>query len=102
VVDIWQCDNEGHYSDFKEENTMNHTWLREFQTKDKNGECRFKSIFPGWYTGRIIQLHVKINNNNTSVLTTNCFLPEENEVPPCLFTTHQIVITTIFDYDETR
>src|SRR4051812_26447916 len=28
IVDIWQCDNNGIYSDFKQENTVNETWLR--------------------------------------------------------------------------
>jgi protocatechuate 3,4-dioxygenase beta subunit len=79
VVDIWQCDSEGHYSDFKQENTINQTWLRGYQKTDKNGECHFISIFPGWYTGRITHLHLKVYINNTNVLTTNCFFPKEIE-----------------------
>jgi protocatechuate 3,4-dioxygenase beta subunit len=79
VVDIWQCDNEGHYSDFKQENTINQTWLRGYQKTDKNGECNFKSVFPGWYAGRITHLHLKVYIDNTNVLTTNCFFPKEIE-----------------------
>jgi len=79
VVDIWQCDSEGHYSDFKQENTINQTWLRGYQKTDKNGECTFRSIFPGWYTGRITHLHLKVYIDNTNVLTTNCFFPKEIE-----------------------
>jgi protocatechuate 3,4-dioxygenase beta subunit len=79
VVDIWQCDRDGIYSDFKQENTINQTWLRGYQKTDKNGECNFKSIFPGWYTGRITHLHVKVYINEIIVITTNCFFPKEIE-----------------------
>ncbi len=79
VIDIWQCDSNGHYSDFTQENTINQTWLRGYQVTDKKGECNFKSIFPGWYTGRITHLHVKVNVDNTNVLTTNCFFTKEIE-----------------------
>jgi protocatechuate 3,4-dioxygenase beta subunit len=79
VVDIWQCDAAGRYSDFKQENTVNRTWLRGFQKTNKKGECQFKSIFPGWYNGRITHLHVKVHINDKDVLTTNCFFPKEIE-----------------------
>lgn len=79
IVDIWQCNNEGHYSDFKNENTMSQTWLRGYQKTAQDGTCRFTSIFPGWYTGRITHLHVKVHINNKNVLTTNCFFPKEVE-----------------------
>lgn len=79
IVDIWQCDNEGIYSDFKHENTENKTWLRGYRVTDKNGMCRFKSIFPGWYNGRITHLHGKVHVNNKTVLTTNFFFPKEME-----------------------
>jgi protocatechuate 3,4-dioxygenase beta subunit len=79
VVDIWQCDTEGHYSDFEQEKTLNQTWLRGFQVTDKNGECKFKSIFPGWYTGRITHLHAKVSLGNKDVLVTNFFFPKDIE-----------------------
>jgi protocatechuate 3,4-dioxygenase beta subunit len=79
IVDIWQCDNEGVYSDFKQENTVNETWLRGYQVTDKNGICRFKSIFPGWYAGRITHLHAKVHVKNKTALTTNFFFPKETE-----------------------
>jgi len=82
IVDIWQCDSNGHYSDFEAEHTMKQTWLRGFQKTDNNGECRFKSIFPGWYNLRITHLHAKVHIAGKNVLTTNFFFPKdvENEV----------------------
>src|SRR6516225_6194111 len=49
------------------------------QKTDKHGECSFIAIFPGWYTGRITHLHVKVWLNDSNVLTTNCFFPREIE-----------------------
>jgi protocatechuate 3,4-dioxygenase beta subunit len=79
IVDIWQCDCDGVYSDFKQENTANETWLRGYQVTDKNGLCTFTSIFPGWYPGRITHLHAKLHVNNATVLTTNLFFRKEVE-----------------------
>ena len=79
IIDIWQCDADGVYSDFKVENTINETWLRGYQRTDKNGACKFTSVFPGWYTGRITHLHGKVHINGQTVLTTNFFFPKEVE-----------------------
>lgn len=79
VVDIWQCDAHGIYSDFKVENTEKETWLRGYQLTDEYGQCRFKSIFPGWYEGRITHVHAKVHVKNKTVLTTNFFFPKEIE-----------------------
>jgi protocatechuate 3,4-dioxygenase beta subunit len=79
VVNIWQCDADGHYSDFKQENTLNQTWLRGFQKTNKNGACKFKAIFPGWYTGRLTHLHVKVYVEGQPTLTTNLFFVKEIE-----------------------
>jgi len=79
IVDIWQCNNQGHYSDFQQEHTASEKWLRGYQTTDKNGICRFTSVFPGWYEGRLTHLHVKVIIDHQPVLTTNCFFPKETE-----------------------
>jgi protocatechuate 3,4-dioxygenase beta subunit len=82
IVDIWQCDADGHYSDFKAENTLNETWLRGYQKTGADGQCRFTSLFPGWYTGRMTHVHAKVHINGENVLTTNFFFQKdiENEV----------------------
>lgn len=79
IVDIWHCDAEGHYSDFEAEHTLRQTWLRGYQVTDHKGECRFHSVFPGWYEGRITHLHGKVHVNGKTMLTTNFFFPKEIE-----------------------
>ncbi|MBS1600901.1 MAG: hypothetical protein JST75_21955 [Bacteroidetes bacterium] len=79
IVDIWQCDSHGQYSDFAVENSASQKWLRGFQQTNEMGECKFSSIFPGWYDNRITHLHAKVNINNQNMLTTNFFFPKEIE-----------------------
>lgn len=79
IVDIWQCDADGVYSGYKVEKTLNETWLRGFQETGPDGKCKFTSIFPGWYNGRITHLHAKVHLNGKTLLTTNFFFPKEIE-----------------------
>jgi protocatechuate 3,4-dioxygenase beta subunit len=79
IVDIWQCDADGHYSDFDAEKTLGQTWLRGFQKTDKDGVCRFTSIFPGWYPNRITHIHAKVHSNGSNLITTNLFFKKEVE-----------------------
>ncbi len=66
-VNIWHCDKDGMYSGYY--NSMNTgstpatasaTWLRGYQMTDANGEVTFTTIFPGWYTSRIMHIHFQI------------------------------------------
>ncbi|MBG9376012.1 hypothetical protein I5907_07185 [Panacibacter sp. DH6] len=79
IVDIWQCDADGHYSDFEQEHTAGQTWLRGYQVTNEKGECMFTSIFPGWYTGRLTHVHAKVHIAGKDVLTTNFFFPKAIE-----------------------
>jgi protocatechuate 3,4-dioxygenase beta subunit len=36
-------------------------YLRGVQLTDKNGIAEFSSIYPGWYSGRTIHIHVKVH-----------------------------------------
>lgn len=62
VVDIWQCDAMGFYSDVRDPwfNTIGRKFLRGYQTTNADGEARFITIYPGWYPGRTVHIHVKI------------------------------------------
>lgn len=79
VIDIWQCDKDGVYSDFAAQNTLGQTWLRGFQLTDAAGQCRFTAIFPGWYNGRLTHLHAKLFVGGALKQTTNFFYPKAVE-----------------------
>lgn len=61
-VDIWHCDALGIYSDVKDPSfkTLGLKFLRGYQITDAKGEARFVTIYPGWYEGRTVHIHVKI------------------------------------------
>lgn len=63
-VDIWHCDAAGSYSDVSngagQGNTSGKKYLRGYQVTDSNGEAKFTTIYPGWYSGRAVHIHFKI------------------------------------------
>lgn len=79
IVDLWQADRAGSYSDFASAGTLGQTFLRGYQVTDGSGRCRFTSIFPGWYPGRITHLHGKLRVNGIVNPTTNLFFPKAIE-----------------------
>jgi protocatechuate 3,4-dioxygenase beta subunit len=59
-VDIWQANSQGVYSDVTELGTGGRDFLRGYQVTDDNGTVRFATVYPGWYEGRAIHIHVKV------------------------------------------
>jgi protocatechuate 3,4-dioxygenase beta subunit len=59
-VDIWHADAGGKYSDESSEGTTGERYLRGYQVTDQNGLVSFKTIFPGWYSGRTVHIHVMV------------------------------------------
>lgn len=77
-VDIWHCDAKGIYSDEATYNpgggtgnvtTTGQKFLRGYQITDSNGKVQFTTIYPGWYSGRTIHIHVRVRTySGTTVL----------------------------------
>ena len=61
-VDIWHCDALGLYSDVRDVgfNTIGQKFLRGYQVTDARGGAMFVTIYPGWYTGRTVHIHLKV------------------------------------------
>jgi len=61
-VDIWHCDAFGIYSGVSERgfNTVGQQFLRGYQLTDATGKVQFKTIYPGWYSGRAVHIHFMI------------------------------------------
>lgn len=83
IVDIWQCDAQGSYSDISASgngNTSGQTWLRGLQKTDANGQVKFTTIYPGWYQGRTVHIHMKVRtfsgDSATYNFNTQLFFPE--------------------------
>lgn len=72
AVDIWHCDASGIYSGFQAESvggipggnagpTDRATFLRGIQFTNARGYAEFHTIYPGWYRGRTVHIHVKVH-----------------------------------------
>jgi len=59
-VDVWHCNADGLYSDVQANNTVGRKFLRGYQVTNERGEVRFHTIYPGWYRGRTVHIHVKV------------------------------------------
>jgi len=83
LVDIWHCDAAGNYSEYggtgmQSTNYTSVHFLRGRQTTDANGLVTFTSIYPGWYSGRAVHIHVHVYNaSGKSLLVTQIAFPED-------------------------
>ncbi len=59
-VDIWQANTLGLYSDIPSFWTEGKKFLRRYQLTDENSTAQFTTLYPGWYEGRALHIHVKI------------------------------------------
>jgi protocatechuate 3,4-dioxygenase beta subunit len=84
-VDIWHCDAVGEYSDVAagmgQSGSKGQAFLRGYQVSDANGRAKFTTIYPGWYPGRAIHIHVKARafdgaGNTTYDFTTQLFFDD--------------------------
>jgi protocatechuate 3,4-dioxygenase beta subunit len=68
IVDLWHCDALGVYSDVQDRSfdTREQKFLRGYQMTNKNGAVQFITIYPGWYPGRAVHMHIKIRTDSTS------------------------------------
>ena len=76
AVDIWHCDAGGTYSGFAQEGTDGDTFMRGIQRTTKSGLARFTTVYPGWYSGRTVHIHVQVSLGANVVHTGQLFFPE--------------------------
>ena len=75
AVDIWHADAAGNYSGFGA-GASSRTFLRGIQRTDANGLAVFTTIYPGWYQGRTVHIHVKVHVGGRVVHTGQLFFPD--------------------------
>ena len=91
VVEIWQCDALGRYSGFPPPDSStvvtaataprgaylsDQTFLRGRQRTDSAGMVEFRTIYPGWYPGRTVHIHVMVHTAG-QVFTSQLYFPDE-------------------------
>ena len=95
AVDVWHCDAEGVYSGFVAASTGANgppgggpgsrsaqtgdgtTFLRGTQTTDPAGLAEFQTIYPGWYRGRAVHIHMKVHDGGSVVHTGQLFFADD-------------------------
>jgi protocatechuate 3,4-dioxygenase beta subunit len=83
AVDIWHCDATGLYSGFEAASTGggggrdSTRYLRGTQITNAQGIVEFLTVYPGWYRGRTVHIHCKVQLNNAEVLTTQLYFDEK-------------------------
>ncbi|MCI3269938.1 intradiol ring-cleavage dioxygenase [Streptomyces cylindrosporus] len=69
LVEIWHCDALGEYSGYVGNNGHNEaddgTFLRGGVLTNSSGVANITTIYPGWYRGRCIHIHVKVHTGVT-------------------------------------
>ena len=84
AVDVWQCDALGIYSGYDGaaiaprhvEPVDDKRFLRGTLLSDAGGAVRFRTIYPGWYSGRTPHVHLKVRVG-AKAATTQLYFPDE-------------------------
>jgi len=74
AVDVWHCDALGVYSGTIASNPGTN-FLRGVQRTNANGIATFKTVYPGFYAGRAVHIHVKVHVRGNVVHTGQLFFP---------------------------
>ena len=90
IVEIWHCDALGRYSGFPPPDAdaavsaktapraayePERIFLRGCQRTDGAGMVEFRTIYPGWYPGRTVHIHVMVRVADAS-FTSQLYFPE--------------------------
>ena len=74
AVDIWHADAGGTYSGVQD--SVGTTFMRGIQPTDARGIAVFQTVYPGWYQGRAVHIHVKVHLGGNVVHTGQVFFPD--------------------------
>lgn len=83
VVEIWHADATGDYSAFADggggkDEAEGTTFLRGSQTASGDGIVEFLTIYPGWYPGRAVHVHLRVHLDGATVLTSQLYFDEDH------------------------
>ena len=73
AVDVWHADASGTYSGVLG-NTG--TFMRGIQKTNAKGVALFQTVYPGWYQGRTVHIHVKVHVGGNVVHTGQLYFPD--------------------------
>jgi protocatechuate 3,4-dioxygenase beta subunit len=75
AVDIWHADAGGVYSGFGQ-GASDRTFMRGIQRTNAKGLALFRTVYPGWYQGRTVHIHVKVHLGGNVLHTGQLYFPD--------------------------
>jgi protocatechuate 3,4-dioxygenase beta subunit len=75
AVDVWHADAGGVYSGFGQ-GAGNRTFMRGVQRSNAKGLALFRTVYPGWYQGRTVHIHVKVHLGGNVVHTGQLYFSD--------------------------
>jgi protocatechuate 3,4-dioxygenase beta subunit len=75
AVDVWHADAGGVYSGFGQ-GASSRTFMRGIQRTNAKGLALFRTVYPGWYQGRTVHIHVKVHLGGNVVHTGQLYFPD--------------------------
>lgn len=81
AVEVWHTDATGDYSAFADggggkDEAEGTTFLRGTQVAGEDGIVAFTSVYPGWYPGRAVHVHLRVHRDDEIVLTSQVYFDE--------------------------
>lgn len=81
IVEIWHADATGDYSEYSDggdgkDEGAGTTFLRGYQVAGDDGIVDFHTIYPGWYRGRAVHIHLRVHVDGDTVLTSQLFFDD--------------------------
>ena len=91
TAEIWQCDALGRYSGFpppvdsdvatadtapRGAYLPQQNFLRGRQSTDDHGMAEYRTIYPGWYPGRTVHIHLMVHTGER-VFTSQLYFPDD-------------------------
>ena len=73
AVDVWHCDAAGVYSGVQGNRG---DFMRGIQRTNAKGIATFRTVYPGWYPGRTVHVHVKVHVGGSVVHTGQLYFPD--------------------------
>ena len=73
AVDVWHCDAAGVYSGVQGNRG---DFMRGIQRTNAKGVATFRTVYPGWYPGRTVHVHVKVHVGGSVVHTGQLYFPD--------------------------
>jgi protocatechuate 3,4-dioxygenase beta subunit len=74
AVDVWHADALGSYSGVGAQ--AGRTFMRGVQRTDANGLALFRTVYPGWYPGRTVHIHVMVHIGGNVVHTGQLYFAD--------------------------